>query len=661
MTSQHSVSPENHDGANHDNESQAPHPGSKQMPRWDLGELVDAPIFGLSNWIAMMGPAILMAGSAIGGGEWLMGPTVTARYGGALMWLATLSILAQVVYNVEICRYTLYTGEPIFTGKFRTLPGPHFWVMFYLLIDIGSLLPYLAANAATPVGAIWLGQIPSSANPDHKLLLKIIGIAIFLLAFIPLIFGGKIYNALRKVMAFKVIVVLGFLLILGLFYSKASTWSDIFSGFFKIGTVPIQRNEDLNGNGILDPGEDWDGDKHLDVREPLLAELALDQDKDGEIDFLKLPGEDANVPAVWVDLNKNKLFDKGEFFPDVDQDQQPDVEWSVKDPHSDARITVSFDGDASGKAKKNFVDYDGDGIRDGDNVKNIFVAILSGERLPDIDLSMIAFLGAFAAIAGSGGLSNTPTSNYTRDQGWGMGHHVGAIPSIVGGQNIQLSHVGMVFDVTSESLPRWKRWYRHVLRDQLVVWMPACFLGVALPSMLSVEFLRRGIIADNWTAAGMTADGVMQRVAQTSGTFIGNSFWYMTLICGFLVLGLSVCTNADGYIRRWVDVFWTSSKTLRRIDPKNIKYVYFAVMCGFMLLGVAFLASPMDPTMLVKVSTNILNFALGFSCFHTLVLNHVLLPRAIRPGWFMSTGLFLSGIFFSALATLTLLKELGYA
>lgn len=661
MTAQHSASADNHAGGNHGGESKGPYPGSKQMPQWDRGELVDAPVFGWQNWLAMMGPAILMAGSAIGGGEWLMGPTVTARYGGALMWLATLSILAQVVYNVEICRYTLYTGEPIFTGKFRTLPGPHFWVIFYLLIDIGSLLPYLAANAATPVGAIWLGQIPDSNNPEHKLLLKGIGIAIFLLAFIPLIFGGKIYNALRKVMAFKVIVVLGFLLILGIFYSKSSTWTDIFSGFFKIGTVPIQRGEDLNGNGILDPGEDWDGDNHLDVREPYLAELSVDGDKDGEVDEIKLPGEEGTVPAVWVDVNGNKKFDKGEFYPDVNQDQQPDAEWSVKNPQGEGRVTVTFDGDASGKTRKNFIDYDSDGIRDGDNVENIFVSLLQGKPLPDVDLSMIAFLGAFAAIAGSGGLSNTPTSNYTRDQGWGMGHHVGAIPSIVGGQNLQLSHVGMVFDVNEESLPRWKRWYRHVLRDQLVVWMPACFLGVALPSMLSVEFLRRGIIADNWTAAGMTADGVMHRVSASSGALLGQAFWYMTLICGFLVLGLSVCTNADGYIRRWVDVFWTSSKTLRRIDPKNIKYVYFAVMCGFMLLGVIFLASPMNPITLIKVSTNILNFALGFSCFHTLVLNHILLPKQIRPGWFMSTGLFLSGIFFTFLATLTLMKELGYA
>ena len=94
------------------------------MPRWNKGELIDAPTFTRRNWFLLLGPALLSGGSAIGGGEWLMGPAVTARYGGAIMWLATLSILGQVVYNIEISRYTLYTGEPIFTGKFRTLPGP---------------------------------------------------------------------------------------------------------------------------------------------------------------------------------------------------------------------------------------------------------------------------------------------------------------------------------------------------------------------------------------------------------------------------------------------------------------------------------------------------------------------------------------------------------
>ena len=173
---------------------EAPQPGSRRMPRWNKGELIDAPTFTRRNWFLLLGPALLSGGSAIGGGEWLMGPAVTARYGGAIMWLATLSILGQVVYNLEISRYTLYTGEPIFTGKFRTLPGPLFWLTIYLVLDFGAIFPYLAANAATPLAAVILGHIPGA---EDWLLLKGLGIAVFLLAMVPLIFGGKIYNTLE--------------------------------------------------------------------------------------------------------------------------------------------------------------------------------------------------------------------------------------------------------------------------------------------------------------------------------------------------------------------------------------------------------------------------------------------------------------------------------
>ena len=41
-----------------------------------------------------------------------------------------------------------------------------------------------------------------------------------------------------------------------------------------------------------------------------------------------------------------------------------------------------------------------------------------------------AFVKAW--IKENGGLGNAAMSNYTRDQGWGMGRHVGAIPSVIG-------------------------------------------------------------------------------------------------------------------------------------------------------------------------------------------------------------------------------------
>ncbi len=626
---------------------QAPHPGNRWMPRWNLGDLIDPPVFTRRNWFMLLGPGLLMGGAAIGGGEWLMGPRVTAKYGGGLMWLATLSIIGQVIYNIEISRYTLYTGEPIFTGKFRMPPHPYFWVVAYLFLDFGAIFPYLAANAATPLAAIILRRIPDPAT--DMVLLRGLAYGIFLAAMVPLVFGGKIYNALKAIMTFKIFVVVGFLLVLGLFYSHAATWTEIFSGFGKFGNVPIRRNEDLNGNGRLDPGEDWDRDDHLDVKEPSLL-VVLDSDGDWKKDSLDLNEDGQPDPTVNVGT-----LEAPEFWPDINQDGEPDTTVLV-DTNGDGVPNQEFpvDGDGDGKPDR-FIDIDGDGIRDGDNLENVITATIQGRKFPRIDWTMIAFLSALVAISGSGGLSNTPISNYTRDQGWGMGHHVGAIPSVVGGRHLQLSHVGTVFAVTKDSLTRWKGWYRHVQRDQLAVWLPACFLGLALPSMLSVEFLPRGTDVDNqWVTATMTADAVQTRVGGT----VGLVFWFMTLFCGFLVLAPSMATTADGLVRRWVDAFWTASGTLRELPPQAIRYVYFGVLSIYATFGMIMLSLQQPETLLI-IATTIYNFALGFSCWHTVWLNSVLLPHELRPHWLVRVALILAGTFFLAIATVSALDKCG--
>src|SRR5688572_4343743 len=99
----------------------------------------------------VVGPGLVMAGSSIGSGEWIMGPAAAAIFMqgyGALLWVAVASILAQVVLNSEVMRYTICTGEPIFTGFMRSRPGPRFWLTGYLLLDCLSWWPSLSGLAA---------------------------------------------------------------------------------------------------------------------------------------------------------------------------------------------------------------------------------------------------------------------------------------------------------------------------------------------------------------------------------------------------------------------------------------------------------------------------------------------------------------------------------
>ena len=585
---------------------QAPHPGSQDMPPWNTGELIDAPVFTTRNWFALLGPGLIMGGSAIGGGEWLLGPKVTGVYGGGLLWLATLSILGQVIYNIEISRYTLYTGEPIFTGKFRTMPGPRFWVIAYLLFDFGSVFPYLAASAATPVATLIKGGVVPNPDTDFWLM-KGLAYLIFLGALVPLLFGGKVYRSLKAVMTFKLVVVFGFLLFLAFGYSKADTWTEIAKGFVSFGKVPVLRGEDLNGNGILDPGENWDTDNPRDGSAPDVVEKEYPADVDSDGD---------GVMDSWSDRNG---------------DGQPDK----------------------------FDDVDGDGYRDGRNVGSIWSMLFGNGSFSDIDFTMVGFIAALAAIAGSGGLSNAPTSNYTRDQGWGMGHHVGAIPSAIGGHDIELSHSGTVFEVTEESLPRWRRWYKHVARDQLAVWLPSCFVGIALPAMLSIQFLTYAEAdqGDSWTMAVMTAEGVKNTVTSQSGAGLGSFCWFMTIFCGFLVLAPTMSSSADGIIRRWVDAFWTASAKLREMDPKQIKVVYLRVLVCYAIFGC--FALMLDPGKLIQYATMFFNIALGISCWHTVAINCTLLPQQLRPNLFIRSALILAGCYFFMLGTLAVLKTTG--
>ena len=42
------------------------------------------------------------------------------------------------------------------------------------------------------------------------------------MALVPLVFGGKVYNSLKAVMSFKIVVVFGFLVLVAILYSSVA-------------------------------------------------------------------------------------------------------------------------------------------------------------------------------------------------------------------------------------------------------------------------------------------------------------------------------------------------------------------------------------------------------------------------------------------------------
>ncbi len=493
------------------------------LPDWEVAELPAPPRYKLSLAFAgILGPGIIALGASIGSGEWLLGPAITAQYGGTLLWIATIAIVLQSILNTEAIRYTLYTGEPMLSGYMRCKPGPRFWAIFYSGVDFFGIWPGWAMTAATALAAAWLGYMPQDADQNT---VRVFAYLIFFGCLGIVMFGGKIYNALEKVLLFMVVWIIGYLVIVDLFLVPPRVWWTVIKGFFSFGALPPE---------VKSGGFDW------------------------------------------------------------------------------------------------------------------------------------LLLGAFAAYAGSGGLGNITISNYVRDKGWGMSSLVGAIPSIIGGQNVKLSHLGKVFRITPESLERFREWWKYVRFEQYYIWLIGCFIGLALPAMLTIEYVPSGQEIDQWSAAAFQADGLASKGGEViESTFRapgiakigGRVMWYLTLLCGFWVLFSTQLGGVDGVPRRYTDIIWTGFRSARKMGEHNAKWIYYPILVVYILWGVIamYLAKPF---FMIIVSATVGGYQLVICSLHTLYVNRKLLPKEIQPPIWKQIGLVLCAGFYSIFGTITVIQKI---
>jgi hypothetical protein len=409
------------------------------MPPWQVGELIPPPVRERRSIVGILGPGILLAGGAIGAGEWLFGPAVTAQYGGTLLWLATISILVQVVYNIEVMRYALYCGEPIFIGYFRTWPGPRIWTICYITLFFGNIWPFMASNAAVPLAAAVLGHLPGERMTSiagialhESALVKMLGFVIFFAAFVPLIFGGKVYTVLERVMASKLVIVLGFLVIVVATLVSWGNIGEILTGFVRFGSVALRAETVVAGPHFSITERNGDTTYVLQgsmERDAAAVTGFIVDDKHEKRQYNgaeQLPSDLRDVRQTMI-ARAEALAKPGRFYVE-----------SVDPLHSIVlRGEIAADGvwqlndaaivDESGRHEYTAIDDIPEPVRweVGSLVNNrgfvreeLWNYWREHGRLPDLDWGMLA---AFAAIAGSGGLTNCLLSNYARDKGWGMG------------------------------------------------------------------------------------------------------------------------------------------------------------------------------------------------------------------------------------------------
>ena len=206
-------------------------------PVFEVTDLPEAPRdLNMKKLLAILGPAMIALGGTIGGGEWLIGPSLFVKWGLGLLWITTVSSILQTFLNLEMSRYTIYTGEPITVGFMRLKPGKAFWGFFFTIIGfLERGLPGWALACGTALAAAQLGQIPGAGD---KGTVVIWGIVVFVSCAVVITLGRTIERTLEIANWIMMVVVLGGLFLLDLYIVPASVWLDGLKGFVSFGYMP---------------------------------------------------------------------------------------------------------------------------------------------------------------------------------------------------------------------------------------------------------------------------------------------------------------------------------------------------------------------------------------------------------------------------------------
>ncbi len=206
------------------------------LPNWERADLPEPLPFSLANTFRTIGPGAILLAAAIGGGEWIVGPTLVIKYGREILWIATMGIVLQTIFNLEAVRYTMYTGEPIFTGFMRLAPGSRFWAWFYILIGVAQLAtPALAAGCGVVLFAAFFGRMPG--EPD-LVMLGAIGVGVILFAVVLLMSGKSIERVLERLSWAMIIFIFTFLIVVNVLFVPLDGWIATTKGFLLPQALP---------------------------------------------------------------------------------------------------------------------------------------------------------------------------------------------------------------------------------------------------------------------------------------------------------------------------------------------------------------------------------------------------------------------------------------
>jgi hypothetical protein len=186
---------------------------SKYLPEPEYRELPDPRPLRV-----YLGASVILLATALGSGELIIWPYITARAGVGLLWLAFVGFTMQYFINMEVERYTLATGETAVTGFSRM------WKWWSIIFILGSILPNTIPGWASSAATMftYLFRLSEGTVP--------IITTIFLLTIaLAVTLSPVIYNTLERVQMVLVAIIVAFLVVAIVIATDLSSWTGIIT------------------------------------------------------------------------------------------------------------------------------------------------------------------------------------------------------------------------------------------------------------------------------------------------------------------------------------------------------------------------------------------------------------------------------------------------
>ena len=174
----------------------------------------------------LAGPGAVLVGLSIGAGESIIWPRIVAEHGAGMVWAAIVGVFLQFWINLEIGRWTVATGETVYTGYCRVWRG--FAPLFILLTLLGWLAPGWGRASGLALKALLVGTDGYGSDTFWTI--------ITFAAVSVVLFGPKlVYQSVERTIELLVAIVTIGLVIVAINVGSAEVWKDLGAGIVNVG------------------------------------------------------------------------------------------------------------------------------------------------------------------------------------------------------------------------------------------------------------------------------------------------------------------------------------------------------------------------------------------------------------------------------------------